>query len=143
MKRPGVITLIGWVILLQAFFGAVAGVTTIALRSTDSVIEATGATASDLLIAGVWLLIVALVHCTRHSGWEPHRSWCGGLRSDHSRGRSCVLVVHEPSGRIRILRPDHRRCGRLRAVVPIQRKGRRVLRSRLGVDKPVPESTGA
>jgi hypothetical protein len=61
MKRPGVITLIGWIILLQAFFGAVAGITTIALRSTDSVIEATGATASDLLIAGVWLLIVAVV----------------------------------------------------------------------------------
>lgn len=61
MKRPGVITLIGWIILLQAFFGAVAGITTIALRSTDSVIEATGATASDLLIAGIWLLIVAVV----------------------------------------------------------------------------------
>jgi hypothetical protein len=58
-KRPGVISFIGFMLILEAAFGAVAGIVVVALRGTDSVIEATGATGSELLIAGVLLLIVA------------------------------------------------------------------------------------
>jgi hypothetical protein len=58
-KRPGVITLIGFLLLVGAAFGGVAGVVTIAFRSVDSVLESTGATSSELLIAGVLMLIVA------------------------------------------------------------------------------------
>jgi len=58
-KRPGVISFIGFIMVLQAAFGAVAGIVVIALRSTASVIDATGATDSELLFAGIVMLILA------------------------------------------------------------------------------------
>lgn len=61
MKRPGVITFIGVVMLLQAALGGVAGVVLIALQSNDSVLEATAATKSELVVQGVVALIVALI----------------------------------------------------------------------------------
>jgi hypothetical protein len=60
-KRPGVITLIGFLLLIGAAFTGVAGVVTIAFRNVDSVLESTGATTSELLIAGIVLLVVAAV----------------------------------------------------------------------------------
>jgi hypothetical protein len=61
MKRPGVITFIGWLLVLGAVFGAVAGIVMISFRSTDSVLESTGATSSELLIAGVLALVIAAI----------------------------------------------------------------------------------
>jgi hypothetical protein len=61
VKRPGVITFIGVVMLLQAALGGVAGVVLIALQSNDSVLEATAATKSELVVQGVVALIVALI----------------------------------------------------------------------------------
>ena len=60
-KRPGVISLIGYLLIIGAAFGAVSGIVTIAFRNTDSVLESTGATSSELLIAGVLILAVATI----------------------------------------------------------------------------------
>jgi hypothetical protein len=60
-KRPGVITLLGFLLLVGAAFGGVAGVVTIAYQNNDSVLEATGATSSELLIAGILALVVAAI----------------------------------------------------------------------------------
>ena len=60
-NRPGVITLIGWLLIIGAAFGAVGGIVTIAFRSVDSVLEATGATSSELLIAGILVLAIAAI----------------------------------------------------------------------------------
>jgi hypothetical protein len=59
--RPGVITLIGWLLIIGAAFGAVAGIVSIAFRSTESVLEATGASSSELLIAGIIALVIAAI----------------------------------------------------------------------------------
>jgi len=60
-NRPGVITLIGWLLIIGAAFGAVAGIVIIAFQNTDSVLEATGATSSELLIAGILSLAIAAI----------------------------------------------------------------------------------
>jgi hypothetical protein len=60
-KRPGVVTFIGVILLVQAAFGAVAGIVLIALQSNASVIDATGSTKSELFTAGLVALIVAAV----------------------------------------------------------------------------------
>jgi hypothetical protein len=60
-QRPGVITLIGWLLIIGAAFGAVSGIVTIAFRNTASVLESTGATSSELLIAGGLALAIAAI----------------------------------------------------------------------------------
>jgi hypothetical protein len=60
-KRPGVISLIGWLLIIGAAFGAVSGIVTIAFRNTASVLESTGATSSELLIAGGLALAIAAI----------------------------------------------------------------------------------
>ncbi|MCU0264066.1 MAG: hypothetical protein MUF09_10440 [Candidatus Nanopelagicales bacterium] len=60
-KRPGVISLIGWLLIIGAAFSAVGGIVTIAFRNTDSVLEATGATSAELLFAGGLVLAVAAI----------------------------------------------------------------------------------
>jgi hypothetical protein len=60
-KRPGVITFIGFIMLLQAAFGGIAGIVLIALQSNQSVLDATAATKSELLAAGIVALIVAVI----------------------------------------------------------------------------------
>jgi hypothetical protein len=60
-KRPGVISLIGWLLIIGAAFGAVSGIVTIAFRNTASVLESTGATSSELLIAGGLALTIAAI----------------------------------------------------------------------------------
>jgi hypothetical protein len=60
-NRPGVITLIGWLLIIGAAFGAVGGIVTIAFRNTASVLESTGATSGELLIAGILVLAVAAI----------------------------------------------------------------------------------
>jgi hypothetical protein len=102
MKRPGVISLIGWIILLQAFFGAVAGVTTIALRNTDAVIEATGATDSGLLFAGVWMLIVAvvlgLIGLGILGGSRVARGIVAAVEIIHVAGAAWLMFTHHEGG---------------------------------------------
>jgi hypothetical protein len=61
VKRPGVVTFIGVVLLLQAALGGVAGIVLIALQSNDSVLEATSADKSELVVAGVVALIIAVI----------------------------------------------------------------------------------
>jgi hypothetical protein len=59
--RPGVITLLGWLLIIGAAFGAVAGVVLIAFRNSEGVLESTATTTSELLVAGVLALVVALI----------------------------------------------------------------------------------
>jgi hypothetical protein len=60
-KRPGVVTFIGVIVLVQAAFGGVAGIVLIALQSNASVLDATAATKSELLTAGIVSLVIAAV----------------------------------------------------------------------------------
>lgn len=60
-QRPGVITLLGWLLIVGAAFGAVAGIVIIAFRNTANVVESTGATSSELLIAGGLALAIAAI----------------------------------------------------------------------------------
>ena len=61
VRRPGAITFIGVILLLQAVFGGIAGIVLIALQSNASVLKATNATKSELLTAGIIALIVAAI----------------------------------------------------------------------------------
>ena len=61
MKRPGVITFIGVILMLQGVFGAVGGVVLIALQTNQSVIDATGATKSELFTSGLVQLIISAI----------------------------------------------------------------------------------
>jgi hypothetical protein len=60
-KRPGVITFIGYLMVLQAAFGGIAGIVLIAARGAASAVDATGATEFELLVAGILMLIVAAI----------------------------------------------------------------------------------
>jgi hypothetical protein len=60
-QRPGVISFIGFIMLLQATFGLVGGIVLIALRSTSDVLDVTSATENELLWAGIVSIIVAAI----------------------------------------------------------------------------------
>jgi hypothetical protein len=60
-ERPGVITLLGWLLIIGAAFSAVAGIVLIAFRSTEGILESTSTTSSELLVAGVLTLVVAAI----------------------------------------------------------------------------------
>ena len=59
MKRPGVITFVGFMLILGAVFSGVAGIALIVYQNDASVLAETGATGDELLFAGVVVLIVA------------------------------------------------------------------------------------
>ncbi len=61
-RRPGVITFIGVILLIQGFLGAVAAVVVIAFRNSDTIQEATNQTAAALTGAGIGEAIVALLY---------------------------------------------------------------------------------
>ena len=61
MKRPGVITFVGFLLILGAVFTAVAGVAVMVYKNDASVIAETGATGSELMFAGIVMLIVGLI----------------------------------------------------------------------------------
>lgn len=61
-QRPGVISFIGYVMILQAAFGAVQGVVSIAVRNEPRVLEALGGvTSGQLLVVGVAALVMAAI----------------------------------------------------------------------------------
>ncbi|MGD9957601.1 MAG: hypothetical protein AB7O74_15075 [Candidatus Nanopelagicales bacterium] len=60
--RPGVISFIGYVMILQAAFGAVQGVVSIALRNEARVLDALGGvTSGQLVVAGSASLVMAAI----------------------------------------------------------------------------------
>ena len=97
-KRPGVITLIGFLLLTGAAFGAVAGIVTIAFRNTDSVLESTGATASELLIAGILVLVVAgiqgLIGAGILAGSRVSRAIVAAVQVVHVMAAAFVMFAH-------------------------------------------------
>lgn len=61
-QRPGVISFIGYVMILQAAFGAVQGAVSIALRNEARVLDALGGvTSGQLLVAGSAALVMAAI----------------------------------------------------------------------------------
>jgi peptidoglycan/LPS O-acetylase OafA/YrhL len=61
-RRPGAVTFIGVIILIQATLAAVAGVVFIAFRNSDALQEATNQTQAALTGFGVGELVVALLY---------------------------------------------------------------------------------
>ena len=62
VRRPGVVTFIGVILLIQGFLAAVAGVVVLAFNSSDRIQAATNQTSSALLGTGIAELIVAVVY---------------------------------------------------------------------------------
>jgi hypothetical protein len=57
-KRPGVITLIGVIMLIQATLTIVGGIVVLALNTQDRIIEETGLSSTELVTSGVVSLVV-------------------------------------------------------------------------------------
>lgn len=60
-KRPGVVTLIGVIMLLQATFTLVGGVVLLALNTQERILAETGLSSSQLVTSGVVSLVVGAV----------------------------------------------------------------------------------
>ncbi len=58
VKRPGVVTFIGVIMLLQATFTIIGGIVVLALNTQDRIIEQTSLTSSELVVSGVVSLIM-------------------------------------------------------------------------------------
>ena len=58
MKRPGVITFIGVIMLLQATLTLVGGIVVLALSTQDRIMEQTSLSTSELVTSGVVSLII-------------------------------------------------------------------------------------
>jgi hypothetical protein len=58
-RRPGIVTFIGVIVVIQGFLAAVAGVVVIAFRDSDTIREATNQTANALTAAGIAELVAA------------------------------------------------------------------------------------
>lgn len=61
VRRPGVVTFIGVIILIQGFLAAVAGIVVLAFNSSDRIQAATNQTGSALVGAGIAELVVAVL----------------------------------------------------------------------------------
>ena len=98
MKRPGVISLIGFLLIIGGVFSGVAGIVTIAFRNTASVLEATAATSGELLIAGVLLLAVATVQALIGlgilNGSRISRGIVGFVQVVHVAGAAFLMFSH-------------------------------------------------
>lgn len=85
MKRPGVITFVGFMLVLGAVFSSVAGIALIVYKNDASVLAETGATGDELLFAGIVVLIVSAIQLLVGLGI------LGGSRI--ARGLVAVVVV--------------------------------------------------
>jgi hypothetical protein len=61
-RRPGVVTFVGVIIVLQGFLAAVAGIALIAFQSSDRLQEAVNQTGAALLGSGIAELVVAALY---------------------------------------------------------------------------------
>lgn len=62
VRRPGVVTFIGVIIIIQGFLAAVAGVVVLAFNSSDRIQAATNQTSSALVGTGIAELVVAALY---------------------------------------------------------------------------------
>ena len=62
VRRPGVVTFIGVIIVIQGFLAAVAGIVVLAFNSSDRIQAATNQTSSALVGAGIAELVVAVLY---------------------------------------------------------------------------------
>ena len=60
-QRPGVITFIGVIMLIQAALNLVAGIVMIALNSQQRIIDETNLTSGELITSGVISLVVGVI----------------------------------------------------------------------------------
>ena len=61
VRRPGVVTFIGVIIVIQGILAAIAGVVVLAFNSSDRIQEATNQTSSALVGTGIAELVVAVL----------------------------------------------------------------------------------
>ena len=62
VRRPGMVTFIGVIIVIQGFLAAVAGVVVLAFNSSDRIQAATNQTSSALVGAGIAELVIAALY---------------------------------------------------------------------------------
>jgi hypothetical protein len=62
VRRPGVVTFIGVIVVIQGFLAAVAGIVVLAFNSSDRIQDVTNQTSSALVGAGVAELIIAALY---------------------------------------------------------------------------------
>ena len=97
-KRPGVITLIGFLLLTGAAFVGVSGIVTIAFRNTESVLDSTGATSGELLTAGILALVIAgiqgLIGAGIRAGSRISRAPVAVVQVLHVAGASFLMFTH-------------------------------------------------
>lgn len=60
-QRPGVITFIGVIMLIQAALNLVAGITMIALNSQQRIIDQTSLTSGELITSGIISLVIGAI----------------------------------------------------------------------------------
>jgi hypothetical protein len=85
LKRPGVISFVGYLLVLGAVFSGVAGIALIVFRDDASILAETGSTGDELLFAGIVMVIVAAIQVLVGLGI------LGGSRI--ARGLVAVVVV--------------------------------------------------
>lgn len=62
VRRPGIVTFIGVIIVIQGFLAAVAGVVVLAFNSSDRIQAATNQTSSALVGTGIAELVIAAIY---------------------------------------------------------------------------------
>ena len=62
LRRPGIVTFIGVIIVVQGFLAAVAGVVVLAFNSSDRIQAATNQTSSALVGTGIAELVIAALY---------------------------------------------------------------------------------
>lgn len=62
LRRPGVVTFIGVIVVVQGFLAAVAGVVVLAFNSSDRIQAATNQTSSALVGTGIAELVIAALY---------------------------------------------------------------------------------
>jgi hypothetical protein len=60
-KRPGVITFIGVIMLIQATLTIVGGIVVLALNTQKRILDETGLSSSDLVVSGIVSLVVGAI----------------------------------------------------------------------------------
>ncbi len=60
-RRPGVITFIGVIMIIQAVLNGIGGIVSLALNTQTRILEETGLSSGDLVVSGIVSLVVAAI----------------------------------------------------------------------------------
>lgn len=97
-NRPGIISFIGYLLILGAAFGGIAGVMLIATQNDTGVQESTGASPNELLIAGIVALVIAgvqlLIAIALLRGSRVARALIAAVQIIHVMSAAWLMFTH-------------------------------------------------